>query len=244
MIYIDLGRRELGKTTLAVWMALRCPFRIFIDPRNMIAIDGAVRVTTPAELVDAELRMIDGEVRTIVVMPRRDIPQMFEAVCRFVFAWSEDFPDAAHAIALVIDEARIINNARRPGDTSAARVLETSDAFDDVLRMTPRELTHVIMTAHRPQDIPTDIRAITDQWLLFRSTQEHDLKQLRDVCGDRLADKLTRLDPYQFICYRSDRGSYTEHRDPKVWFVPLRPASERSTDLIPTSHETEGFILS
>lgn len=244
MIYVDLGRRELGKTTLAVYMARRCPFRILLDPRNMMRSADGVRVTTPEEFEAAANQMIDGTLREVIVMPRRNVPLFFERVCAFVYAWSEDFPTADRAIALVVDEARIINNARRPGETSAARVLETSDAFDDVLRMTPRELVHVIITAHRPQDIPTDIRAIADQWMLFRSTQEHDLKQLRDVCGDMLAAKLARLNPYQFICYRSDRGSYSEHLDAAVWYVSLRPPTERTDPLIATSHENEEFILS
>lgn len=244
MIYLDLGRRELGKTTLLVYMAQRAPFRLYLDPRRMIRTETGVRVSTPEELREGIERMIEGELHEVIVTPRVNIPAMFESVCACVFAWAEDFPTADRALALGLDEARIINNARRPGERAGAHVLETSDVFDQVLRLTPRELIHVIITAHRPQDIPTDIRAIADRWLLFRTTQEHDLKVIEDRCGRACALAVEHLEPFQFVEWNDARGTMQRHSDPKVWFVPLRSAHEAAADIVPdTSHENDPFKL-
>lgn len=233
MLYLDLGRRELGKTTLAVFMAQRVPFRIILDPRGMVSTDIGRRVRTREELTVAIDAMIEQECHEIIVTPLRDIPGMFEQVCAYVYAWSQDFPVKSRALAFVIDEARIVNNARRPGDRTAAHVLETSDAFDAVLRLTPRELIHTIVTAHRPADIPTDIRAIADQWLLFRATQEHDLKVIRERTNEAVVSHVMQLQPHQFVKWNDATSTWQIYANPAVWFVRLRPAYEASDDVLP-----------
>lgn len=225
MLYLDLGRRELGKTTLAYYLAQKCPYRVIFDPRGMIAIQGTgVRVTSIEGLKGIADQMDDPKapLTEIIVTPRTDVQATFDACARLVESWAQDYPNKAHAIMFVVDEARFVN-------------LQESAAFGWILRAAPRDLCHVIITAHRPADIPTDVRAIADHWLLFRFAQEHDLKVIGERCGTKVAGEVSRLKPYQYVHWDDGVGKASTNLNSAGWFVPLRAPSERADTILPAS---------
>lgn len=203
MIYVLNGRREVGKTTLALYLASRVPTRVIFDPRGLVP--ASDRALTANDVADQFTRMREANpTRSIVVTPDSDVKGLFEYTARECKEWARD---AEGPIAFVVDEVRFI-------DTE-------SPALDWLLRCAARSEVTIIFTAHRPSDLPPDIRAIADYWCLFTITQEHDLKVIRERCSDEVAARVQRLKSREFLTWDDTTGTFREYRDPSQWFVKL-----------------------
>ena len=210
MIYLALGRRETGKTTLAYYLAKQLPTRVIFDPRGLVpAPRGRAR---DVDGIDQAFDSLAGDSGAdVVITPDRDLQAAFVRMSIEVRAWLLD-EDTPRRLALLVDELRFV-------DTRAPE-------FDWLLRCATRRAVCVILTAHRPTDVPTDIRAIADVWLIFRTTQEHDLRVLAERCPAAVVDDARRLTDREFVAWDDTRGKATTHRDPARWFVPLRKAAD------------------
>jgi len=213
VIYLALGRRQLGKTTLVYSMARKCPARIILDPRALIHSDG-LRVSNARDLSAAVDAIIDerNSLQEVLITPDSNVQSMFNQASQHVKDWAIDFqhaPRATRRMMFVIDEARFFD-------------LRESAAFEYVLRAAPPDLVNVAITAHRPADIPTDIRAISDHWLMFRCTQEHDLKVIGERCTDAVRNHVEKLNPHEFIDWDDATATAKAYRNPAAWYIPLR----------------------
>ena len=199
MLGIIAGRREQGKTTLAYNLACRFGRRAIYDPRGEFATSPAHDFLLPE----------DADKPEVIVQPELDAAIEFSPFCDVVKLWLTDVaPDTRRAI--IVDEARFV-------DFGAL-------SFDYIIRCVRRDHALVIITAHRPSDVPVDVRAIADFWCVFQTTQEHDQKVLTERCGSEFAEKVKRLGAFQFLHWDDARGVMTEYRDPRSWYVPIRPA--------------------
>jgi hypothetical protein len=223
MIYLALGRRQLGKTTLVYSMARKCPARIILDPRALIHSQG-IRVSRMDDL-DRTMEIMAEQPTTIsevIVTPDSNVQTMFDHCARYVKAWAQDFqhaPRATHRLMFIVDEARFFD-------------LRASPAFEYVLRAAPPDLINVAITAHRPSDIPTDIRAISDHWLMFRCTQEHDLKVIGERCTEAVRNQVETLNPHEFIDWDDATATARAYKNPSAWYIPLRaPGAAETADL-------------
>jgi hypothetical protein len=99
------------------------------------------------------------------------------------------------------------------------------------MRCSPRQLTTIALTAHRPQDISTDIRALVDHWCIFRTTQSHDLEAIEERCGERTKAIVQTLDRFQFVEWNDARGEIRLHRDGSKWRTP-RPLDGGERDRV------------
>lgn len=228
MIYLALGRRQLGKTTLVYSMARKCPARIVLDPRGLIHSDG-LRVSRIAELDSAVEAIADERdpLSEVLITPDSNPQSMFDQASRHVKSWAQDFqhaPRATRRLMFVVDEARFFD-------------LRESSAFEYVLRAAPPDLIHVAITAHRPTDIPTDIRAISDHWLMFRCTQEHDLKVIEERCTEAVRNSVAKLNPHEFIDWDDATATAKPYRNPAAWYVPLQSSgpAQSDADMLPAS---------
>lgn len=210
MIHLGIGRRQLGKTTLMYSMALKVPARIILDPRGMIHTPSTFRVYDEAAFMRAiDLLHQDASgVREIVWTPRGELASALDTASTEVTRWWETYPD--RRLMFVVDEARFFHN------------LAMSQPFDYVLRASPQTQIDVAITAHRPKDIPTDIRAISDFWYLFKHTQDHDLTVIEERCGVSVRDAVAKLDRYQFISWDDGTATATAYRQPGAWYVSLQ----------------------
>jgi len=208
MIYALIGRRELGKTTLAMYMARKFAKRAVLDPRGMIHYPTAERVHTAAEAAEAVAEMLDDpRVSEVIYHPTEDdLDLAFQQWAAGLKAAALEFPDATWAI--VIDEASFF-------DLNAP-------SFQWLLKCTPRDRVHVFITAHRPQDVPTRVRAITDHFLVFSIRQEHDLKAIRDR-NERFAHVVSQLDGRDFAHWNDALGQLQVNRHAESWRVSLQP---------------------
>jgi hypothetical protein len=209
-----LGRRRLGKTTLACSMAQQCAYRLIIDPRNQIH-TGALRVFTMDELRDAMQSMMNAEIHEVIFTPRTDLDQSLAYAAECVTTWFETMPEDRRLMFL-IDEGRFF-----PNSIKYAR----NEPVNYVLRAAP-EWIDIAITAHRPADIATDTRGIVDYWYLFMHRQEHDLKVIEQRTSARVREMVERLEPRTFIEWDDGEAdplkAATLHRNPSAWYVPIK----------------------
>jgi hypothetical protein len=209
MIYLVIGKRGQGKTTLAVYLARKNERRFIFDPRGMIApardgfaVSGVSTVIMQG--VDQVIERDEG-MKEVVVRPSLDVQAAFNALVNELYQWLKAEPNAR--FVLLIDEVRFIKDLQTP-------------QFEWLLRCSQPDRVHVLLTCHRPTDIPTDIRAIADNWLVFRMTQEHDLKTVAE--RSQGAARLARhLGPREFVHWDDAAGEHNLYRRADRWFVPL-----------------------
>lgn len=208
MIALCIGRKEQGKTTLAYHLAYPFPTRIIFDPREHF-FTSSTQIEEGSELYDH----LDDKAE-IIIKPADHYPEQFEIVCDQLRHWVRD--NHEEEFALLIDEAY---------DIKTPEYMPAS--LDWLMRKTKRKQTRIIFTAHRPVDISTDIRALSDNWLIFQSTQEHDLRIIAERCGREVADEVQKLRPREFINWDDSIGTWTKFMDPRAWYMSL---SRKETD--------------
>lgn len=203
MIFLVIGRREQGKTTLTYHMALKMPQRVIFDPRGVLR-RGTVSRTVDefrAGMAALELHEIDE----LSYTPRGDSKAGFVVFSQAIAEWVEQHP--RRALAVVVDEIAFAD--------------VTCEAFQWVARCCQREHLHIFVTCHRPSDIDTSLRAISDHWLIFPCRQEHDLEVIRKRCNVDVMDEVQRLERRHFVHWDDSAGTYTIVRRPEAWHVQL-----------------------
>lgn len=230
MIYLIIGRRERGKTTLAYSTARKVRKRMIIDARRMIRRIDVERVFTVSELKPAFGDLVHDEgVNEVVYQPTDDDLDMgFESFVAAVKQRIIASPDMQFAI--VIDEASFYN-------------LEDS-RFQWLAKCTQREKVHIFITAHRPQDIPTSIRAIADHWCIFATTQEHDLKTIEQRAGSsRVSDAVRRLRDRDYLHWDDARGTMAVCNRPADWYVSMSMNDSAPKPAAPVIEQDEEWSL-
>lgn len=214
MLHLDFGKRETGKTTLALFLARQTPQRLIFDPRDGIQPGAdAIKVYRSIELTDDAMPLlIDGAVNEVIFTPTgNDLDQAFFIWSKQTKRWVQDM--SARPLAVVIDECAMVGSSL----DRAAHPIQAA------MRFCPRHLVHFYLTAHRPGDIPTRVRAISDYWIIFHMNQEHDLKVIDQRCGEYVTRKVEQLHDYQFVVWDDARGVLKPSiLQPKDWYVDLQ----------------------
>lgn len=204
MIYLNLGRREVGKTTLAYYLISKLRTRVIFDPRGLFPATG--RATTENGIAKGFYELNKGTTQELVITPDADVQGSFDQTCAYVKEWLRA---GRSDIGFVVDELRFI-----PEKDGAD--------LNWILRCATRDSVAVVFTAHRPSDVSTDIRAISDVWCIFQMTQEHDLKAIAERCSPNVAQQVARLPARHFISWNDAAGRMSVHTHPERWHIPLR----------------------
>lgn len=203
MIGLCIGRKEQGKTTLGYHLVHNLPTRVIVDPREHF-FTGGKEVTDASNLYS----LLDTQAE-IIVKPEDNYPEHFEFVCDRLRAWVRD--NRSEKFALLVDEAYDVKTFEY-----------MPPALDWLMRKTKRDQVRIIFTAHRPVDIATDIRALSDNWFIFQSTQEHDLRVIRERCGEQVAEQVAQLKPREFILWDDSVGRWKKFVDSNAWYMSLQ----------------------
>jgi hypothetical protein len=205
MLDLIIGKRELGKTTLALSIAGSFETRVIFDPRHMIE--------TTSDILNE--RTISGnlyemlEMRSeVIVRPYFDVETCFSLMCDEIYDWLQD--NSGKRFCLVIDECRFVKEP------------EKNPKFDFIVRCTNRSRVTVIMTCHGIVDVSPDLRRVADYWIMFRLTMEADIDRVRERCGDDVAEAVQKLGPYQYIVWNDANATWKAHLDSTKWFVPMK----------------------
>jgi hypothetical protein len=205
MLDLVIGKRELGKTTLAVHICEHFSTRVIFDPRHMI--HTTADILTDGQIADGTLYSMLDTRAEIIVRPAFDKEKVFEEMCAEIYRWLKDNP--GEPFCLLIDECRFVKSP------------EENQHFDFIVRCTPRSEVTVIMTCHGIVDVSPDLRRVADYWILFRLTMEADLDRVRERCGDTVAEAVQRLEPYEYIVWNDANSSWRKFSDRNAWYVPL-----------------------
>jgi len=220
VIYLTLGRREMGKTTLGYYIVSRLPRRLIFDPRGMVRTDVSDVFTSGGRLFEEGMDSFSHHERTEIVMtPGGNVDSAFSVFCREAANYVRKNPH--DRVGILIDEIRFMD-------------LKNED-LDWILRCSSVENVHVVFTGHRPKDVPTDIRAIADRWLLFAFTLPRDVEIIEDQCSPKVAIDVQKLAPRQFVTWDDRIGKASYHREPSAWFVETkkRPKPEETIETLP-----------
>lgn len=200
MIVLVIGRRELGKTTLARYLAHKRSPRLIIDPRAQWESERVYRsFDFNAMLADLQ------EGHDVVVQPV-ELQLTVDQTAKLANFWFQErtVADGAREMSIVFDEAGLYDLR----------------SWDWMMRCSPRAYTSIILTAHRPSDISTSIRALADTWVIFRTTQRHDLDAIAERCGELVERTVQELKPYEFVAWDDAKAEMTVHRNPAAWKEP------------------------
>lgn len=211
MLDLFIGRRELGKTTLAVSIARHFPTRVLFDPRHMLNTGGIVLIDDQVSQLEF---ILDDHAEIIVRPDLMEVDQVFEEMCRQIYLWLREHPE--EKLCLLVDEARFVKEP------------EKIRWFDYIVRCTKRDMVTVEMTCHGVVDISPNLRRIADLWVLFQLTQGADIDTVRERCGDAVADQVSLLKPYEYIVWDDSLHRWKRHTDPTLWYVPLEVRSENA----------------
>lgn len=223
MIYLVIGRREQGKTTLVAHMADKMPQRAIFDPRGILQ-RGAVARTVD-ELREAMAALKAGEISEFSYTPRGDSRAGFIVFSNEIAEWVDQYP--MRPLAVVVDEIAF-------ADVSC-------ESFQWVARCCKRDYLHIFVTCHRPSDVDTSLRAISDHWLIFPCRQEHDLDVIRKRCNAEVVEHVQGLTDRHFVHWNDSAGTYTIVKRPEAWYVPLH-AQGSGDPLPPVTRDLGGEI--
>jgi hypothetical protein len=213
VIYVIIGRRELGKTTLARYLGHARTPRLTIDPRAQWPVPS--NAGDPGEADDDAPGVFDA------VNPEHVLEDLEEG--RDVLIQPDDLDGAIAALAWPARRYITERPSRQLTVTFDEAGLYTNPLkqhWSWMMRCSPRDRTTIILTAHRPADVATDIRALADIWCIFRTTQEHDLDAIEDRCGAEVRALVQTLKPYEFVSWNDAKAEMQHHKNPQSWYTP------------------------
>lgn len=209
MIIQGFGRRELGKTTLLYYLALQSPQRVILDPRNMLRGDHRPVARSASEISARFDQLWSGELQEFRIAPGPvvDLDDCFRRCCLALADWVDEEPP--RGIAFFVDEFRFLKKPMIP-------------EFDYLLRSSPRESFHILITAHRPKDLPPDIRAIADDWYMFQTRQVRDLDAIEEESNPETRAAVAALQGREIVHWNVNKLEMRIIRRSDGWKVPLR----------------------
>lgn len=225
MVYLLIGRRKRGKTTLALYMVRKSPRRMIFDPRGMIPTGAhAARFSTGRAFIDGGVPALeDGEIHEVIFTPDSDdLAGPFADFSGELKRWTVEHP--AEPLGVLVDELGWVESARRDPPT-----------LRRALRNCEPDIFNVYITCHRPVDVPVNTRSIVDYWALFHCVQEHDIEVIRERCNEHVAERVQRLEARSFVLFDDAEGKHREYPDcpgadgKNPWYVPLRIAADHAS---------------
>jgi hypothetical protein len=207
------GRREEGKTTLAMYLARQRHTGIVVfDPRGMIQ---GVVVYGPDELRDAIERRAWEKGPLVYRYDGADHKQEFANVTEILFP--PRFP--VGGFAFIIDEAGLLQGPNSI-DENLARVVKQHPTFP------ARESVTVIQTNHRLAEFHGASKALMNELYIFQTTHPGDLEKLSEhTDGEQaIAEAVKTLPRHHCVRYKYGRqaegvSQWELWNDPHVWFV-------------------------
>jgi hypothetical protein len=196
VIVIIIGRRELGKTTLARYMAYKQSPRVILDPRAQF------QTADPYFAVDSPAMLADLAAGADVVIQPEELQPTVDDTADLVKGYL--MRTKAGRLSVICDEAGLYHLR----------------AWSWLIRCSPRDRINILITAHRPADISTDIRSLADTWCIFRTTQPHDLNAIEERCGPDVVAAVQKLDRYQFVTWDDAKAEIRIIRNSAAWKMP------------------------
>jgi hypothetical protein len=218
------GRREEGKTTLAMHLA-RARHRgiVAFDPRGMIQ---GVVVYGPDELQNAIQERAWERGPIVYRYDSGDHAEQFGQVTEILFP--PRFP--LGGFAFIIDEAGMLQSPHSC-DENLSRVVKQHPTFP------PRESVTIIQTNHRLAEFHGASKALMNELYIFQTTHPRDLETLAEhTDGEQaIAETVAKLPRHHCVKFKYDRQAegvpqWELMSDPTAWYVPTVSGGKNSLD--------------
>jgi hypothetical protein len=202
---VIIGRKKLGKTTMAFYQARLnaqyiiiydgcCQFQIFPSASNPKALQ---------ELLS--MKDEDGSlVNPICYQPSG------EALDNFAAFADACWRSTRRPQAIIVDEA---------GELQGPGSMEPN--LSRLIRQAHRYHMCVIQTCHRPPDLHRRSWALGSQYIFFRTTDQRDLERIEEHCGSEVAALVSKLERYHCVVWDEDAQTFETWTDPGVWYVDI-----------------------
>jgi hypothetical protein len=205
MIALIVGKREEGKTTLGLFLAMQwSPFVIILDTRRQFEI--GIPVHSLSELDDA----IDEGSPVIVYQPEseEDEEESGELARNIMARGMEHNP--AGRFTFLIDEAGEVAKFGR-----AVRPLRK------MIKFVRLDTVNVLLLCHRPTDLDPVFRSLMTDFYLFRVNGDRDIEWLDgiDSITDEAIQVVQKLPRHHFIRLKPGVEGYQLFNDPSAWYV-------------------------
>ncbi len=187
MIRTILGRRRHGKTTLLIKLLKeRC------RPAIVVSFDKYMREQFPPDrrflstraLLDHIIEAGGVDINKPLLVSIFD-PAEFTTVCKIVIAHQN--------LLLMIDEADMFDSAN-----------SQDPEFRKIIHYGAHEFggqTDFVVVARRPQDLSRDVRSQTDEFYLFRMTDNLELDYVEKNLGSGLREYIRTLPKFSYVRY-------------------------------------------
>ena len=203
------GRREYGKSTLAMYLALNSGRSVFVfDPACGFNAWPESTATDHQALI--ELLYADPEMRprVIVYQPEGgDLNADFEAMVELLKRKAD--------YALIVDEAHWMQNPQwaTPG-------------LQELVRKPNRYDCYLIQTTHAPSDTWAKARSLATDWYIFKLSRAADLDAVERECGTEVRELVKQLQGHTYLHYAIDKQDYELVDNPAAWYVNLAAVPE------------------
>lgn len=223
---VVIGRRGLGKSTLAEHIALGLnPNLVIFDANNQFH-DAEIRTSDLDELRDAleDSGHDDQHPISVAFIPQGEV--------------EEDWNRFAHTIWEYGDYSLIIDEAHR-----LQKPQYVNTWLDKFMRQAPRRERNdknpidVVQTFHRPTDLNGIVLGLCDYAYIFRTTKVRDLEWIEKEWGSDLREQVQTLSTPQTNPSGRDvlkvEVESPEHfeliTDPRSWFVNIRESRKQKS---------------
>jgi DNA helicase HerA-like ATPase len=225
--YALCGRRQEGKTTMALYLGRRIRRQlkghavVFFDPKRSLR---TIRSTSDYEELSEIMEA--GQVGEVAFVPpfafnAEEPPKQIvqESFVGFVqtLAIEEHLGSKEPArrnlspIVVVVDEAWNLQDAR-----------EMQPHLAGLVRLADKEKVFLIQATHRPSEFSTTYRAQVDVWFFFRQWLPSDLDSVEEACGQEVAHIVARLPRHHVVRYDVNSGQFSVWDKPEAWHISIR----------------------
>jgi hypothetical protein len=221
-----IGRRGLGKSTLAEWLAdQETDNKIVFDPNNQFK-DALVSTSDLEEFQEhLEASENSDEPFFLAFVPVGEVEMEWDRFAPVIWPYGD--------YALIIDESHWLQkpNYINPWLSRFMRQAPRRERDDE-------NPVDIIMTAHRPTDINGIVLGLSDFEYIFRTTKSRDIKYLEQEFGEEIADRVQHLrtpqseDPGRDVIRVPVESpeDFEVLTDSREWFVNIRKPRENSLD--------------
>lgn len=216
-----MGRRGMGKSTLARFIAERIKIRrnahtiLIFDPKRTFQ-----AIPHTSDLGEFEEMITDTDFQEVAYQPlgideeSRDMDAEFDAFFRalgveYHLGLGEQSPRKnLSPVVLIVDEAWLLQQRGSMNPNLA-----------NLVRLADSENFYLIQAAHRPSDFGTATRSQLDEIYLFRQWLASDLDIIREWAGDDIAEKVATLPRFHVIRYEIGTQTFEVWDKPEAWYL-------------------------
>lgn len=239
MNILDIGRRGLGKSTLAEFQARQLSVnRIYFDPGDQF--DNVMFKTSELEeFTDVLEHWPEDKAYVIAYTPRKgsNVELAWDMFAKRLWEFIGKQEGALSAV-IIVDESHRLQSPQK-----------INDMLDEFIRRSPRRERgdknpiDLIQTTHYPQDLHRVSWGESDEIWFFNVFAKTALKAIRDQFGDEIAEKVSQLKTprtggREVMVVESETGSYRIIEDPNEWYADIKVNHYDKKDDIPRLTDT------